>query len=113
MSSSVSESMIWRPSYEPDASIIRIHLARSFTVEVTPPAGDCASGFRGNGDGTHAPLTLRWIVARFDRVSKSAWLELVEVMPRGSKRRVLVKSSQAMPAPAAAASPPVVMPKFE
>src|SRR5262249_54856949 len=100
-------------SYEPDASIMRIHLARSFTLEVTPPAGDCASGLRGNGDGTHSPFILRWIVARFDLVSKSAWLELVEVMPRGSKSRVLVSSSHAMPAPAAAASPPVVIPKFE
>jgi hypothetical protein len=54
----------------------------SRTVELTPPAADCASG-RRTGPVCQTPLTRKWPAARLARASKSANSELVCVMPSG------------------------------
>src|SRR5207248_8599672 len=76
VSSSAFSFTICLPSNLPFASWRRIHFATSFTEELTPPAGDCASGSRLNFC-THLPSTSTCTISVLRPVLNPATRELV------------------------------------
>src|SRR5262249_44647807 len=95
----------------PLANCKRTHFATSLTDELTPPVGDCASGSRLNFC-THFPSTSTCPNALFGRATKSAYRELVEVMPSGLDSLSRQSASHSGPYALAAAAAASVIPKF-